>query len=113
RILFYVGTFGFPLIKVGEKYFNISIGLSQLVFTSENVKGNPYYHLAFNIYANKFDEAKLWVKRKSSIECMGRRCHGDIHSAHSEFPLTGWTRGDLSPVQFPIILLHKPCQLQF
>ncbi|MBR7798136.1 hypothetical protein GT022_19125 [Agaribacter marinus] len=64
---FYVDTFGFPLLTETENSFRIAIGSSELEFTSENVKGYPYYHFAFNILANKFDEAKAWVKEKVQL----------------------------------------------
>ncbi|MCM3741362.1 VOC family protein [Oceanobacillus luteolus] len=61
---FYVDTFGFPLVMEDENRFRIQAGSSELEFTTENVKGDPYYHFAFNIFANKFEEAKSWVKER-------------------------------------------------
>jgi catechol 2,3-dioxygenase-like lactoylglutathione lyase family enzyme len=64
---FYLDSLGFPLIKEGENSFRIAIGSSELEFTSDNAEGKPYYHFAFNIQANKFDEAKSWVREKVSL----------------------------------------------
>lgn len=64
---FYVNRFGFSLIKENENSFCIAVGTSELEFSSENVKDKPYYHFAFNIPANKFDEAKSWVKERVSL----------------------------------------------
>ncbi|SDQ81738.1 Glyoxalase/Bleomycin resistance protein/Dioxygenase superfamily protein [Virgibacillus subterraneus] len=64
---FYVDSFGFPLINEDENSFRIVIGSNELEFTSEDVKGKPYYHFAFNIPSNKFDEAKSWVKERVSL----------------------------------------------
>ncbi|CAM5585876.1 hypothetical protein SAFG77S_09194 [Streptomyces afghaniensis] len=64
---FYVETLGFPLIKEDSHSFCIKAGSSKLKFTSENVLGNPYYHFAFNIFANKFAEAKSWVKERVAL----------------------------------------------
>ncbi|MFC4023030.1 VOC family protein [Oceanobacillus longus] len=64
---FYVDTFGFPVLMEDDHSFRIGIGSSELEFTSENVKGHPYYHFAFNIFANKFDEAKSWVKERVQL----------------------------------------------
>ncbi|WP_099361518.1 VOC family protein [Fredinandcohnia onubensis] len=64
---FYVDLFGFPLIKENNSCFRIRVGSSELEFTSENVKGNPYYHFAFNIPSNKFREAKSWVKERVEL----------------------------------------------
>lgn len=64
---FYVDMFGFPLVREDEYSFCIRVGTSQLEFTSESVKGNPYYHFAFNILANKFVESKSWVKERVEL----------------------------------------------
>ncbi|WP_010676623.1 VOC family protein [Bacillus timonensis] len=64
---FYVDLFGFPLIKEDKDCFRIAVGSSQLEFTSEKVKGHPYYHFAFNIPSNQFNEAKSWVKEKVKL----------------------------------------------
>ncbi|RDW17309.1 VOC family protein [Oceanobacillus chungangensis] len=64
---FYVDMFGFPLIIEDENSFRIGIGSSELEFASENVEGHPYYHFAFNIFANKFEEAKSWVKERVQL----------------------------------------------
>lgn len=64
---FYVDTFGFPLLMENENSFRIRIGSSQLEFNSESVMDHPYYHFAFNIFANKFVEAKSWVKDRVEL----------------------------------------------
>lgn len=61
---FYIDTLGFSLIKDDKDSFRITIGTSELEFTSKEVEGNPFYHFAFNIPANKFNEAKAWTKRR-------------------------------------------------
>ena len=64
---FYIDMFGFPVLIEDENSFRIGIGSSELEFTSENVEGHPYYHFAFNIFANKFEEAKSWVKERVQL----------------------------------------------
>ncbi|GAA0596689.1 hypothetical protein GCM10009001_11060 [Virgibacillus siamensis] len=64
---FYTNTLGLSLIDENEEKFCVSVGTSQLEFTTRDVKGNPYYHFAFNIESNKFDEAKSWVKERVSL----------------------------------------------
>ncbi|WP_404453642.1 VOC family protein [Virgibacillus necropolis] len=64
---FYIETLGFSLIKEDERSFRIAAGTSELEFTSKDVKGNPYYHFAFNIPANNFEEAKSWTKERVSL----------------------------------------------
>ncbi|MEC5424747.1 VOC family protein [Virgibacillus sp. C22-A2] len=61
---FYTKTLGLQLINENENSFCIAVGTSQLEFTERNVEGEPYYHFAFNIQANKFNEAKSWIKEK-------------------------------------------------
>lgn len=64
---FYIDTLGLSLIDEDEESFCVAVGTSQLEFTTKDVKGNPYYHFAFNIESNKFDEAKSWVEAKVSL----------------------------------------------
>jgi catechol-2,3-dioxygenase len=82
---FYVDLFGFPLIKENNSSFRIRVGSSELEFTSENVKGNPYYHFAFNIPSNKFREAKSWVKERVelSVEDGEDEAYFSFFSAHA------------------------------
>jgi len=64
---FYIDVLGFSVLKEDEKSFRIAIGTSELEFSSKEVEGNPYYHFAFNIPANKFYEAKSWVKERVGL----------------------------------------------
>lgn len=64
---FYIDLFQFPLVNEDKDSFCIKVGTSQLEFTSKNVKGNPYYHFAFNIPTNQFSEAKSWVKERVEL----------------------------------------------
>ncbi|KAA0965709.1 hypothetical protein FQ087_05335 [Sporosarcina sp. ANT_H38] len=61
---FYVDTLGFSLIKEDMVSFRIAVGTSELEFTTNETEGNPFYHFAFNIPANKFTEAKSWTKER-------------------------------------------------
>lgn len=64
---FYVDHFGFPMLMEDDECFRIGVGSSQLEFTSENVDDHPYYHFAFNIPSNQFQEAKSWLKEKTPL----------------------------------------------
>jgi catechol 2,3-dioxygenase-like lactoylglutathione lyase family enzyme len=64
---FYINTLGFPLIKEDDNGFRFAVGSSELEFTSNEINGNPYYHFAFNIPANKFNEAKAWTKKRVNL----------------------------------------------
>lgn len=82
---FYVELFGFPIIKENNSSFRIKAGSSELEFTTEHVKGNPYYHFAFNIPSNKFREAKSWVKERVelSVEDGEDEAYFSFFSAHA------------------------------
>ncbi|MEK4403775.1 VOC family protein [Sporosarcina sp. FSL K6-6792] len=64
---FYTQYLGFPLCGESSKSFQIQVGTSILEFTNENVVGEPYYHFAFNIPPNQFQEAKKWLKGKTTL----------------------------------------------
>lgn len=64
---FYIEILGFSLINEDVNGFRIAAGTSELEFTSKEVVGQPYYHFAFNLPANKFKESKLWVKERVSL----------------------------------------------
>ncbi len=64
---FYSDVLGFSLLNEDKNSFRIAIGTSELEFSSKEVEGNPYYHFAFNIPANKFYEAKVWTKERVSL----------------------------------------------
>lgn len=64
---FYTQYLGFSLCGESPKSFQIQVGTSILEFTNENVVGEPYYHFAFNIPPNQFQEAKEWLKGKTTL----------------------------------------------
>ncbi|EIT87370.1 hypothetical protein A374_00310 [Fictibacillus macauensis ZFHKF-1] len=64
---FYTQQLGFSLYDESPKHFKIMVGKGILEFTNENVVGEPYYHFAFNIPSNQFQEAKKWLKGKTTL----------------------------------------------
>lgn len=50
-----------------EKSIVVTAGKSILIFEETGVDANPFYHFAFNIPANKFEEAFEWVKQKVEL----------------------------------------------
>ncbi|PKR77585.1 hypothetical protein CEY16_06505 [Halalkalibacillus sediminis] len=64
---FYCEVLGFPMTLDGEDRFSISIGDSVLEYTSSEAQENPFYHFAFNIPPNKFEEAKSWIKERVTL----------------------------------------------
>lgn len=49
------------------KSISVSVGKSQLIFEETNDIENPFYHFAFNIPSNKFEEAFEWMKKKVAL----------------------------------------------
>ena len=64
---FYTQYLGFSICRESQNSFQIQIGTSTLEFTNVNVTGEPYYHFAFNIPSNQFQEAKEWLKGKTTL----------------------------------------------
>ncbi|MDQ6903901.1 MAG: VOC family protein, partial [Bacteroidota bacterium] len=52
---------------IDEKSLKIIAGNSQLIFEETIDSGNPFYHFAFNIPNNKFDEAMEWISNKTPL----------------------------------------------
>ena len=51
----------------GGKSITISAGKSVLIFEETDADINPFYHFAFNIPSNKFEEAFEWMKQKVEL----------------------------------------------
>ena len=49
------------------KSISVTVGKSQLIFEETNGIENPFYHFAFNIPSNKFEEAFEWMKKKVAL----------------------------------------------
>lgn len=64
---FYTQHLGFSICGENPTGFQIQVGTSILEFTNERVAGEPYYHFAINIPANQFQEAKEWLKGKTTL----------------------------------------------
>ncbi|MBD2867454.1 VOC family protein [Paenibacillus arenilitoris] len=62
---FYSQVLGLPAIDEGERAFTVGAGSSQLIFEQASAAGaSPYYHLAFDIPANKTEEALSWLQSR-------------------------------------------------
>ena len=60
---FYSSVLELPVEQPDEKMIKIKIGNGELIFT-ETTNGEPFYHFAINIPANKIEEAKTWLNDK-------------------------------------------------
>ena len=63
---FYNEILGMRIIHADESSIKISAGQSTLLFKKVNGQ-NPFYHFAFNIPANKFNEAFAWANKKVEL----------------------------------------------
>ncbi|MEP7253517.1 MAG: hypothetical protein ABI683_14095 [Ginsengibacter sp.] len=56
-----------PVKQVDVETISIVIGNSEIVFSKANSNEKPFYHFAFNIPGNKFEEALKWVQLRSQL----------------------------------------------
>ena len=63
---FYYEILGMRIIHADESSIKISAGQSTLLFKKVNGQ-NPFYHFAFTIPANKFNEAFAWANKKVEL----------------------------------------------
>lgn len=64
---FYGTTFHFPLTSEGPNRFTIKVGQTEVTFVRAPIEEKPFYHFAFDIPSNQFDEAKEWTKGKVKL----------------------------------------------
>ncbi len=64
---FYNDVLELPTKYHGEKSISISAGQSQLIFEATNDDLNPFYHFAFNIPSNKFEESFQWLQGRVQL----------------------------------------------
>ena len=63
---FYHTRLSMPLLSSDDNEIKLSAGISTLVFTRSTL-GQPFYHFAFNIPPNKFEEAFEWASSTVSL----------------------------------------------
>lgn len=63
---FYSSILELPVRPIDKEKILIKIGYTNLVFT-ETTTGEPFYHFAINIPANKIEEAKNWLSNKVKL----------------------------------------------
>jgi hypothetical protein len=64
---FYKDVLELNTVYSNKKNIVITAGKSKLIFEEANVDINPFYHFAFNIPSNKFEEAFEWMKQKVEL----------------------------------------------
>ncbi len=63
---FYKEVLELPTV-FNKRNISITAGKSKLIFEETVQYKNPFYHFAFNIPSNKFEEAFDWVKEKVEL----------------------------------------------
>ena len=63
---FYKDLLELPLIQ-SSKSLVIAAGQSQLIFEETDEEEKPFYHFAFNIPFNKFEEALQWMQNTAEL----------------------------------------------
>ena len=64
---FYKEILELPVVQTGNHSIAVTAGASQIIFDTANAVENPFYHFAFNIPFNKFEEAFEWIQDKDGI----------------------------------------------
>ena len=64
---FYKDVLELNTVYRGKNGIVISAGKSELIFEETDAGTNPFYHFAFNIPSNKFEEAFEFVKQKAEL----------------------------------------------
>ncbi|WP_339194501.1 VOC family protein [Solibacillus sp. FSL R5-0449] len=64
---FYIAKLEFPLHSEESDRFTILVGGTAVTFTKAPLNENPFYHFAFDIPSNQFEEAKAWTKGKVTL----------------------------------------------
>ena len=68
---FYKNVLQFKVVRSDPESIIINAGITTLVFEKTKGLEKPFYHFAFNIPSNKFEEAFEWLKNKVEILWIG------------------------------------------
>jgi catechol 2,3-dioxygenase-like lactoylglutathione lyase family enzyme len=64
---FYKTVLGCSIERETDHRFELSCGLTTIVFDHDQVADAPFYHFAFDIPANQFQQAKQWVLDRTPL----------------------------------------------
>jgi catechol 2,3-dioxygenase-like lactoylglutathione lyase family enzyme len=62
---FYCDILGLPLADEDDDSFTMQAGHTEIIFKQHTGQQEPLYHIAFNIPANKIEEASAWIATKA------------------------------------------------
>lgn len=83
---FYIYTLGLNMTEESEHSFTLQIGLTKMIFMRSEADQNPFYHFAWMIPANRFQEAKAWVAKRIRLS---------RHEGEDETYSTNWNSNSL------------------
>ncbi|MGN6247049.1 MAG: VOC family protein [Ginsengibacter sp.] len=64
--LFYKNVLQMDVVR-SPSGFAVTAGATKLIFEESKTTKNPFYHFAFNIPSNQFEEAFEWTKQKADL----------------------------------------------
>lgn len=64
---FYETTLHFPIISEEHNRFTMRVGKTTVTFMKAPLDEKPFYHFAFDVPSNQFEEAKAWTKGKIEL----------------------------------------------
>lgn len=64
---FYLSHLGFPFSLEDENSFSFHVGKTIVTFRKALEGETPFYHFAFNVPSNQFEQAKAWAKSKVKL----------------------------------------------
>ena len=64
---FYLAKLQFPLLSEEADRFTMNVGETAVTFIKAHLNEKPFYHFAFDIPSNQFEEAKAWTKGKVTL----------------------------------------------
>jgi len=64
---FYLANLQFPLLSEEADRFTMNVGETAVTFIKAHLNEKPFYHFAFDIPSNQFEEAKAWTKGKVTL----------------------------------------------
>jgi hypothetical protein len=64
---FYKEVLELPVVQEGNDSIAVTAGTSQIIFDTTNAIEKAFYHIAFNIPSNKFQEALQWIQGRIEL----------------------------------------------
>ncbi|MFB8372531.1 VOC family protein [Paenibacillus taichungensis] len=83
---FYINTLGLNMAEESKHFFTLKIGLTKMIFMRSEADQNSFYHFAWMIPTNRFQEAKAWAASRVRLS---------RHEGEDETYSTNWNSNSL------------------